>query len=134
MDAVQGRTTDFLCRPDGTIQHALSIIYPLRELHGVRQFRVTQQADWSVHVELVPDRFPASITGETVLRAVRPVLGETVSVHVEFVEAIAPSASGKHRYVQSFVAGEKGMDATETVDHENALAEVKEGQSHVSRP
>lgn len=52
MDVVQGRTTDFLRLPDGTVRHALSIIYPLRELPTVRAFRVIQREDFSVEIEV----------------------------------------------------------------------------------
>jgi len=101
MDVVQGRTTDFLYLPDGTIKHALSIIYPLRELAGVRQFRVTQHEDYSVTVDVVADDKPGRITREAVARRVRPVVGERVDLRVDLVDRIATAGSGKHRYVIS---------------------------------
>lgn len=101
MDVVQGRTTDFLYLPDGTIKHALSIIYPLREMRGVRQFKVTQQADYSVVVEVVADDAIERITRESVACKVQPVLGSNVNLRVNFVDGIAPTKSGKHRYVVS---------------------------------
>jgi phenylacetate-CoA ligase len=98
MDVVEGRSTDFLTLPDGTIKHALSIIYPLRELEGVRRFRVTQQADFGVTVEVVAEK---SMTAEAIASRVRPVLGETVPLGVRLVDAIETTASGKFRYVVS---------------------------------
>ena len=101
MDVVQGRTTDFLYLPDGTVKHALSIIYPLRELAGVRQFRVTQHEDYSVTVDIVAEDIPGRITREAVARRVRPVVGERVDLRVDLVDRIATAGSGKHRYVIS---------------------------------
>ena len=101
MDVVQGRATDFLYLPDGTIKHALSIIYPLRELKGVRQFRVTQAEDYATKVSVVPESNARRITSEAVARCVRRVVGRQVDLEVEFVEHIETIGSGKYRHVMS---------------------------------
>lgn len=103
MEVVEGRTTDFLYLPDGRIKHALSIIYPLRTLSGLRQFRVIQHADYRVQVEVVRERGADRITCETVTRRVRPVLGEGVEIEVSLVDRIAATKSGKHHHVVSHV-------------------------------
>lgn len=101
MDVVQGRTTDFLYLPDGGIKHALSIIYPLRSLPGVRQFRVSQDKDYTVTVDVVGNDRKERVTHEAVARGVRPVLGTDVGLHVRMVDRIATAESGKYRYVVS---------------------------------
>ena len=101
MDVIEGRTTDFLHLPDGTIKHALSIIYPLRAMPGVRQFRVTQHADCTVTVAVVPTDPHSELIRDDVIRAVSPVIGGGVSVDVELVDRIPLTDSGKHRYVVS---------------------------------
>ena len=103
MDVVQGRTTDFLYLPDGTIQHALSIIYPLRSMVGMRQFRVTQHADYAVTIDVICDGRRERITREAVSRRVLPVLGRQVAVDVRMVDRIDTADSGKYRYVVSHV-------------------------------
>lgn len=105
MDGIQGRTTDFIYLPDGTIKHALSVIYPLRAMRGVRQFMVTQKQDYAVTVDLVVDSVHGRATSEEVVRRLRPVLGPTVDVRVNLVERIAPARSGKFRYVVSQAGG-----------------------------
>ena len=101
MDVVSGRTTDFIVLPDGTVKHALSIIYPLREMPGVRQFRVVQGQDHTVSVQVVADDRRARITLEAVALRIRPVIGDEVGLSVELVDHIQCPASGKHRYVVS---------------------------------
>jgi len=103
MDVVQGRATDFLYLPDGAVRHALSIIYPLRETPGIRQFRVVQGSDFSVCVEVVCDDHATRVSREAVMRRLRPVVGEDVELAVRWVDQIEPSPSGKHRYVISHV-------------------------------
>ena len=113
MDVVEGRTTDFLYFPNGTVKHALAIIYPLRDMDGVRQFRVTQHEDYSVTVDVVADDAKNRISREAVMKRVRPVIGDDVGLRVELVERIDTAASGKHRYVISHAqpAGADGSEA-----------------------
>lgn len=106
MDVVQGRSTDFLMLPDGTIKHALSIIYPLRAMPGVERFRVTQQADYGVIVEVVADK---SLTADAVKTRVRPVLGNEIGLGIRFVDFLEESPSGKFRYVISHVKREEAQ-------------------------
>jgi len=101
MEGIQGRSTDFIYLPDGTVKHALSVIYPLRAISGVRQFLVTQNKDYDVAVDLVLDERRSQATREEARRRLQPVLGPTVALRVDLVERIAPSNSGKFRYVVS---------------------------------
>ncbi len=101
IDIVEGRTTDFLYLPNGTVKHALSIIYPLRDMDGLRQFRVTQHEDYSVTVAVVADDAAVRISREAVMQRVRPVIGGDVDLRVDLVERIDTAPSGKHRYVIS---------------------------------
>ncbi len=101
MDMVQGRTTDFLHLPDGTVKHALSIIYPLRETPGIRRFRVTQHADFAVTIDVVAEAKAVGLSADAIRRRVRPVVGDNVSVEARFVEDIETAESGKYRYVVS---------------------------------
>ncbi len=96
---VQGRTTDFLVATDGAKVHALALIYVLRDLEGIRQFRITQEAPDLLRLELVTDAgFDRELLPE-IERQFRRRLGEPLRVQFEFVADIPPAASGKHRYV-----------------------------------
>ena len=44
IEEVIGRNTDFLLHENGSIIHALAVIYILREIAGVEQFKITQHA------------------------------------------------------------------------------------------
>ena len=118
MDVVQGRATDFLYLPDGTVKHALSIIYPLRAMPGVKQFRVVQDADFSVSIDVVADDHVGRITRESVAAGVRPVVGDAVGLRVAMVDRIASADSGKHRYVVSHA----GPDTTTSAAREGRNA------------
>ncbi len=103
IDAVIGRQTDFIVAADGRIMHALAVIYVLRAIPGVGQFKLIQHTVDRVEVQVVPD----SRWGESAVAAVheglRARLGPTLEIDLQLRDAIAPEASGKHRYVVSHV-------------------------------
>jgi len=100
---LHGRTTDFVVAQDGTVMHGLALIYVLRELPGVRQFRIVQESVDLVRVELVAQGALDPDLGRAIEQSFRARLGSTVEVVVEAVQAIAPDRSGKFRYVVSRV-------------------------------
>jgi phenylacetate-CoA ligase len=96
---VQGRTTDFLVSADGGQVHALALIYVLRDIDGIRQFRIVQEARDLVRVELVRDAGFDDGRLPEIERVFRRRLGEALRVEFAFVEDIPVAGSGKHRYV-----------------------------------
>lgn len=101
---IQGRTTDFVVAADGTVMHGLALIYILRDLPGLRAFKVVQHDLQRTSVQLVPG--PGFDPGceTTIVEGFRKRLGAQVAVDVQRVEAIAPEKSGKFRYIVSHVA------------------------------
>jgi phenylacetate-CoA ligase len=98
---IQGRSTDFVVAQDGTVLHGLALIYVLRALPGVSGFKVVQHTLDHTEVQVV--RGPGWTEGNTVVieAGVRARLGRGVRVELNWVDAIAPEKSGKHRYVVS---------------------------------
>jgi phenylacetate-CoA ligase len=103
LDAVVGRQTDFIVAADGRIMHALAVIYVLRAIPGVEQFKLIQHAVDRLEVQVVPDARWNDDAREAVVRGLRARLGATLAVDLKLQAAIAPEASGKHRYVVSHV-------------------------------
>jgi phenylacetate-CoA ligase len=100
---VVGRRTDFLVRPDGTIMHALAGIYVLRATEGVGEFKLVQHTLHDLEVLVVPGPGWQADRARTIEAGLQQRLGADVRVAVRVVDAIAPEASGKHRYVVSHV-------------------------------
>lgn len=103
LDAVVGRQTDFIVAADGRIMHALAVIYVLRAIPGVAQFKLIQHAVDQMEVQVVPDAHWSDAAREAVLSGLHARLGATLQVDLKLLDAIAPEASGKHRYVVSHV-------------------------------
>lgn len=103
LDAVVGRQTDFVVAADGRIMHALALIYVLRAIPGVAQFKLIQHAVDRLEVQVVADAHWNDHAREALFRGLHERLGSTLSIDLKLLEAIAPETSGKHRYVVSHV-------------------------------
>jgi len=109
LDAVVGRQTDFIVAADGRIMHALAVIYVLRAIPGVGQFKLIQHTVDRMEVQVVPDARWNDSAREAVIHGLHARLGPTLNIDLKLLDAIAPEASGKHRYVVSHVSLQKGL-------------------------
>ncbi len=100
---IQGRTTDFVVAADGTVMHGLALIYVLRDLPGLRQFKIIQESQLETRVLLVTDPGFDGALLDDIPRKIRARLGDSVHVAVEQVADIPAERSGKFRYVVSRV-------------------------------
>ncbi len=100
---IGGRSTDFIVRSDGSIMHALAVIYVVRDTEGVAEFKVIQNTTLDVEVIYVADSRWSDITEARIAAGLRKRLGESCRIVLRKVDGIASEASGKHRYVVSHV-------------------------------
>ncbi len=103
LDALVGRQTDFIVAADGRIMHALAVIYVLRAIPGVGQFKLIQHTVDQMEVQVVPDARWNDDAREAVIHGLRARLGPALDIKLILLDTIAPEASGKHRYVVSHV-------------------------------
>jgi len=100
---VTGRQTDFVVAADGRVMHALAVIYVLRAVPGIAQFKCIQHALDRMEVQIVPAADWNEAARNAVVAGLRARLGEALSVKLCMLDDIPPEASGKHRYVVSHV-------------------------------
>ena len=102
LEKIEGRSTDFVIAQDGTIMHGLALIYVLREIPGIKAFKITQESLEQTCVEVAVKEPPLSDSvSQTVIDGIKQRLGLSVTVHVKEVDKILPEKSGKYRYVKS---------------------------------
>jgi len=101
---IKGRTTDFIVTPDGRWQHALSVIYVVRDIEGVDEFKILQHDvdDVEVLVKLHENLYPGDGDAR-IVAGLKKRMGDDVKVTVSHVSSIPREASGKFRYVVSKV-------------------------------
>ena len=114
IDQVIGRTTDFVVKADGTIMHALAVIYVLRAVQGVGEFKFIQQSVDFVEAVVVPNTLWTDESEQKIRQGLKERLGEDVEVKVNLVDEIPPEASGKYRYVVSHVPLPNGVSFSHT--------------------
>jgi len=102
--SVQGRSTDFVVAADGTILHGLALIYVLRDMPEVANFRIVQESLNLTRVQVVVRQALTPAVESQVREGLQARLGAGVTIDVEAVTEIPPEASGKFRYVVSKVA------------------------------
>ena len=100
---IQGRSTDFVVAADGTVMHGLALIYVIRSLSGIAEFKIVQESRTRTRVQIVPAAGFNGAAKEAIVAGFRARLGAETDVAVEEVTAIPPEPSGKHRYVVSRV-------------------------------
>lgn len=103
LDQILGRQTDFIVRQDGTIMHALALIYVLREVPGIRQFKIIQTSLDQLKVQLVPEADWQASNAAVITSGLKQRLGYNIQVQIEYLPEIPPEKSGKFRYVVSQV-------------------------------
>ena len=101
---LQGRTTDFVTAQDGTVMHGLALIYAVRDLPGVEEFKIIQHDLALTEVQLVATSSFLPEHERRLVHDMKSRLGQATEIRLVKVAAIAPEASGKHRYVVSQVA------------------------------
>ncbi len=100
---IQGRTTDFVVAADGTVMHGLALVYIVRDLPGVAQFKIVQESLDLTRVLLVTNDSLTAESSATIEQGFKARLGTNVRIVVEQVGEIPPEKSGKFRYVVSRV-------------------------------
>jgi phenylacetate-CoA ligase len=103
LERIEGRTTDFIVAPDGTILHALSVIYVLREIEGIEQFRIRQKTPDTFHVQVVKNERYQAGSEERIRVGLQQRMQAPLHVTVEYLASLPPEPSGKFRYVISEV-------------------------------
>ena len=105
LQSIEGRSTDFVVAADGTVLHGLCLIYILRDLPGIKAFKVVQESRQLTRVLLVKDDDFSAVGGAQIINGFKQRLGAEVDVVVDLVDTIPAEKSGKFNYIVSHVAG-----------------------------
>ncbi len=103
LQEIQGRATDFVVAQDGTVLHGLALIYVLRDLPGVKEFKIVQESLDQTYIQVVREEgYPHD--AELLIRGeFRKRLGQDMEINIEYMDEIKSERSGKFRYVVSKV-------------------------------
>jgi len=103
LEKLEGRSTDFVVAEDGTVMHGLALIYVLREISEISQFRIVQESIYKTCAEVVVREGYDQSTESRIVDGLRSRLGRNVTVEVIKKDSLDRESSGKFRYVKSKV-------------------------------
>jgi phenylacetate-CoA ligase len=101
IERIEGRSNDSIVAPDGRIINSLAVVYPVREVEGIEQFRICQKTVDRFHIQIVRnDRF--SIDGEDRIRkGWTQLMRAPLDITFEYLPEFPAERSGKFRHVVS---------------------------------
>ena len=96
---IVGRTNQMLRLKNGRL--IIPSIFPhyFKDLPGVQQFRVVQEDSAHIRLELVVPEGDKKKLEKKILSGLRPILGEGITLSIDYREEIPPLKSGKISYV-----------------------------------
>jgi phenylacetate-CoA ligase len=101
LERIEGRSNDSIVTPDGRIINALALVYPLREVAGVEQFRICQKRVDTLHVQIVRNQDFLPSGEEHVTRAWTRLFRSPLHITFEYLPDLPREHSGKFRHVVS---------------------------------
>jgi phenylacetate-CoA ligase len=83
--------------------HALSVIYVVRDIDGVAEFKLIQHGVRDLEVLIVRNGRWTDVSRSRLTHGLLERLGQDVRLNIRLVESIPAEVSGKYRYVVSHV-------------------------------
>ena len=101
LQEVQGRTTDFVVSQSGNVMHGLALIYILRDIESIKEFKIIQESTDRTRILLIISEAFTNSDQEKIIAGFKDRLGASVTIDIEQVDTIPVEKSGKFRYVIS---------------------------------
>jgi len=104
LDRIDGRSNDSILAPDGRIINSLAVVYPVREVKGIEQFRICQNKVDAFHVQIVPNQQFRVDAENQIRNAWEKLLRSELDITFEYMASLPAERSGKFRHVVSKVS------------------------------
>lgn len=104
LERIEGRSNDSIVARDGRIINALALVYPLREVPGIEQFRIRQKEVDRFHVQIVRSEQFRSGSEDRIRRGWTQLLGSPLHLTFEYPTSLPVERSGKFRHIVSDLA------------------------------
>jgi phenylacetate-CoA ligase len=103
LERIDGRSNDSIVAPDGRIINSLALVYPLREIAGIEQYRICQKSTDRFHVQIVVNEGYRKEGEERIRAGWAKLLRAPVQVSFEYLPGIPAERQGKFRHITSEV-------------------------------
>ncbi len=103
MKVIEGKSNDFLVLPSGRIMPPASVVPHFWVMPQIKRFKIVQKRKDLLEIKIVPTGVFTKEMEEDIVRMMKEVLGEPVTIDIEKVESIPQSGRGKYRVIVSDV-------------------------------
>jgi len=103
LESIEGRTTDFIVTAEGKIMHGLSLIYILREIPGIKEFKIIQERPDYFRIMVVKDANFSERSEARIKKGFQKRVGKRIKIEINYMPKIEAEGSGKFRYIISKV-------------------------------
>jgi phenylacetate-CoA ligase len=103
LERLDGRANDSIVARDGRIINPLALVYPLREIPGVHQFRIRQKQVDCFQVQIIRDDQFGPAGEDKIRKGWTQLLGGPLEVTFEYVKDLPIERSGKLKHIVSEV-------------------------------
>ena len=111
LERLDGRSNDCIVAPDSRVINSLALVYPLREVEGIEQFRICQRKLNRFHLQIVrSDKFREDSV-DRICRNWSTLLRAPIEVTVEYLPRLPVGPSGKFRHVISELPAGQGLQS-----------------------
>jgi phenylacetate-CoA ligase len=98
---IQGRTSDFLCLPNGRMIAGPSLALLAADMRDVRQVQFIQPDPHHVTLKVVAGHGYCALTEAELRRRMQPYLEDVSSLTIVTADSIPSEISGKYRFVKN---------------------------------
>jgi phenylacetate-CoA ligase len=116
LERIEGRSNDSVVAPDGRIINALGLVYALRDVEGIEQFRICQKEIDCFHVQIVCNPRYRGESEQRIRKGWAQLLRAPISVTFEYLQGFPVEQSGKFRHIVSELAAGRNLPAVQE-DH-----------------
>jgi phenylacetate-CoA ligase len=100
---ILGRSTDWLIDKTGKKIHGLVVAHTIAKVQGIKHFQIIQEDLDHILINIVKNRFYKDQDSEFIVKSIGKYFSEDIDIHLEDVDEIPRSKSGKYRFVISKV-------------------------------
>lgn len=111
LEEIAGRSNDCIIAPDGRVINDQALVYLLRNVDGIEQFRIRQTAVDRLHVQLVRNELFAADAEERLRNGWNSLFRARIEVTFEYLTAFSSESSGKFRHIVSDISGRQDLQA-----------------------
>jgi phenylacetate-CoA ligase len=103
MKTIEGRSSEILEMPNGRFVFIGYWVVLFETLEGIDQFQVIQESTNRLVIKVVKNKRFSAAGERHIVENIRRLGGNSLALELQFVESIAPTDSGKRRFVVSDV-------------------------------